>query len=51
MAKVNAADVGKTPAGSVTTPESGAFIGPNPSNPALLDLKLQLDIFYTEINQ
>ena len=51
MAKVNAADVGKIPAGSVTTPKSGVFVGPNPSNPELLDLKLQLEIFYTEINQ
>ena len=51
MAKVNAADVGKIPAGSVTTPKSGVFVGPNPSNPDLLDLKLQLEIFYTEINQ
>jgi hypothetical protein len=51
MAKVNAADVGKIPTGSVTTPKSGVFVGPNPSNPDLLDLKLQLEIFYTEINQ
>ena len=51
MAKVNAADVGKIPAGSVTTPKSVVFVGPNPSKPELLDLKLQLEIFYTEINQ
>ncbi|MBL18789.1 MAG: hypothetical protein CMC82_03025 [Flavobacteriaceae bacterium] len=51
MAKVNAAEVRKIPAGSVTTPKPGVFVGPNPSNPDLLDLKLQLEIFYTEINQ
>ena len=50
MAKVNAADVSKIPTGSVTTPKSGVFVGPNPSNPDLSDLKLQLEIFYTEIN-
>jgi len=50
MAKVNAADVGKIPAGSVATPKSGVFVGPNPSNPDLSDFKLQLEIFYTEIN-
>ena len=50
MAKVNAADVAKIPAGSVATPKSGVFVGPNPSNPDLSDFKLQLEIFYTEIN-
>ena len=47
---VNAADVTKIPVGSVATPKSCVFIGPNPTNPDLSDLKLQLEIFYTEIN-
>ena len=50
MARVNAADVTKIPVGSVATPKSCVFIGPNPTNPDLSDLKLQLEIFYTEIN-
>ena len=50
MARVNAADVTKIPVGSVVTPKSCVFIGPNPTNPDLSDLKLQLEIFYTEIN-
>ena len=50
MAKVNAADVTEIPVGSVATPKSCVFIGPNPTNPDLSDLKLQLEIFYTEIN-
>lgn len=50
MARVNAADVTKIPVGSVATPKSSVFIGPNPTNPDLSDLKLQLEIFYTEIN-
>ena len=50
MARVNAADVTKIPVGSVATPKSCVFIGPNPTNPNLSDLKLQLEIFYTEIN-
>ena len=50
MAKVNATDVAKIPAGSVANPKSGVFVGPNPSNPDLSDFKLQLEIFYTEIN-
>jgi hypothetical protein len=50
MAKVNNNDVAKIPVGTVATPKSGIFVGPNPSNPDLSDLKLQLEIFYTEIN-
>ncbi len=50
MARVNAANVTKIPVGSVATPKSCVFIGPNPTNPDLSDLKLQLEIFYTEIN-
>jgi hypothetical protein len=50
MAKVNATDIAKIPAGSVATPKAGVFVGPNPSNPDFSDLKLHLEIFYTEIN-
>jgi hypothetical protein len=50
MARVNAADVTKIPVGSVATPKSSVFIGPNPTNLELSDLKLQLEIFYTETN-
>jgi hypothetical protein len=50
MAKVNSNDVAKIPVGTVASPKSGIFVGPNPSNPDLSDLKLQLEIFYTEIN-
>ena len=50
MAKVNNSNVAKIPTGTVATPKSGVFVGPNPSNPAISNLKLQLEIFYTEIN-
>jgi hypothetical protein len=50
MAKVNNSNVAKIPTGTVATPKSGVFVGPNPSNPELSNLKLQLEIFYTEIN-
>lgn len=50
MAKVNNTNVAKIPTGTVATPKSGVFVGPNPSNPELSNLKLQLEIFYTEIN-
>ena len=50
MAKVNNSNVSKIPTGTVATPKSGVFVGPNPSNPAISNLKLQLEIFYTEIN-
>ena len=50
MAKVNNSNVSKIPTGTVATPKSGVFVGPNPSNPDISNLKLQLEIFYTEIN-
>ena len=50
MAKVNNSNVAKIPTGTVATPKSGVFVGPNPSNPDISNLKLQLEIFYTEIN-
>jgi hypothetical protein len=50
MSKVNNSDVAKIPSATIATPKAGVFVGPNPSNPDLSDLKLQLEIFYTEIN-
>jgi hypothetical protein len=50
MSKVNNSDVAKIPSATIATPKAGVFVGPNPSNPDLSDLKFQLEIFYTEIN-
>jgi hypothetical protein len=50
MSKVNNSDVAKIPSATIATLKAGVFVGPNPSNPDLSDLKLQLEIFYTEIN-
>jgi hypothetical protein len=50
MSNVNNSDVAKIPSATIATPKAGVFVGPNPSNPDLSDLKFQLEIFYTEIN-
>lgn len=51
MSEVKESHVSKIPAGAVSTPKAGIFIGANPTEPSLADLKLQLELFYTEINQ
>lgn len=45
---INNGTIDKLPAGGVATPKSAVFIGPNPSDPEVADLKLQLELFYTE---
>lgn len=49
MAKVDNTSINKIPAGSVSSPKSAVFVGPTPTDPALADLKLQLELFYTDI--
>lgn len=50
MTKVNNnGTIDKLPAGGVAAPKSAVFVGPNPSDPELNDLKLQLELYYTEI--
>lgn len=49
MAQVKDSEVDKVPSGAVAAPKSVVFIGPNPSDPALADLKLELEVYYTEI--
>ena len=49
MAAVGNNTENQIPAGTVSAPKSVVFIGPNPTEPALSDLKLQLELFYTEI--
>lgn len=51
MAAVQNTEIGSVPTGTVAAPKSAVFVGPNPSNLDLADLKLQLEIFYTETNQ
>ena len=50
MAKVDNTTLNKVPVGTVSAPKSIIMVGPNPTDPALLDLKLQLEVFYTEID-
>jgi len=49
MVNVENSALKKVPAGAVSTPKSAVFIGPNPSDPAQADFKLQLELYYTEI--
>ena len=49
MAKVDNTSINKIPAGTVSSPKSAVFVGPTPTDPALADLKLQLELFYTDI--
>ncbi len=49
MADVEHPSVKKLPAGGISAPKSAVFVGPNPSDPALTDLKLQLELYYTEV--
>ena len=51
MAAVQNTEIGSVPTGTVAAPKSAVFVGPNPSNLDLADLKLRLEIFYTETNQ
>ena len=50
MAKVDNTTLNKVPVGTVSAPKSIIMVGPNPTDSALLDLKLQLEVFYTEID-
>ena len=50
MAKVENSTLAKIPSGTVSSPKSAVLIGPSPTDPVLADLKLQLEVFYTEIN-
>ena len=49
MAKVDNTSINKIPAGTVSSPKSVIFVGPNPTDPALANLKLQLELFYTDV--
>jgi len=49
MAKVDNTSINKIPAGTVSSPKSVVFVGPNPTDPALANLKLQLELFYTDV--
>lgn len=49
MAKTTNTAIEKLPAGGISAPKSAVFVGPNPSDPALADLKLQLELYYTEV--
>ena len=49
MAKVDNPTLNKVPARTVSAPKSAVFVGPNPIDPSLADLKLQLEVLYTEI--
>ena len=49
MANANNTTHYKIPARTISTPKSAVFVGPNPTDPALLDLKLQLEVFYTDV--
>ncbi len=49
MAQVKDSEVDKVPSGAVAAPKSVVFVGPNPSDSALADIKLQLEVYYTEI--
>lgn len=49
MAKVDGnTELNRIPAGTLLAPKSALFVGPNP-DPTLSDLKLQLELFYTDI--
>ncbi|MDG1822298.1 MAG: DUF4270 family protein [Flavobacteriaceae bacterium] len=50
LANVKDPEGDKIPVGTVVSPKSAVFVGPNPSDPDLADLKLQLELFYTEID-
>lgn len=50
MAKVENSTLAKIPSGTFSSPKSAVLIGPSPTDPVLADLKLQLEVFYTEIN-
>lgn len=50
LANVKDPEGGKIPVGTVASPKSAVFVGPNPSDPDLADLKLELELFYTEID-
>ena len=50
MAKVENSTLAKIPSSTVSSPKSAVLIGPSPTDPVLADLKLQLEVFYTEIN-
>ena len=50
MAKVDNVTLKKVPANAVSAPKSAVFVGPNPTDPALENVKLQLEVFYTEID-
>ena len=50
MTKVDNTTLKKVPAITISTPKSAVFVGPNPTDPTLADLKLQLEVFYTEID-
>lgn len=49
MAKAKNTSLNKIPATTISTPKSVVFVGPNPTDPALENLKLQLEVYYTEI--
>lgn len=50
LANVKDPEGDKIPVGTVVSPKSAVFVGPNPSDPDLADLKLELELFYTEID-
>jgi hypothetical protein len=50
MATASGGNIKKVPAGTVVTPKSAVFVGPSPAKQDNMDLKLQLEIYYTEIN-
>lgn len=49
MAKAKNTTLNKIPATTISTPKSAVFVGPNPTDPALENLRLQLEVFYTEV--
>lgn len=50
MAKVDNVTLKKVPTGTISAPKAVVFVGPNPTDPSLTALKLQLEVFYTEID-
>jgi len=49
MADVEHPTIHKLPAGGISAPKSAVFVGPNPTDPTLADLKLKLELYYTEV--
>ena len=50
MAKVDNTTLKKVPTGTISAPKAVVFVGPNPTDPSLTALKLQLEVLYTEID-